>query len=438
MKTTEGRCGMLRFPRVVGCAAIVLLAASLAAAAGQDEALQRTLKYAPAGMVGLIHVDPRSAVKELLAEVSMKKDVLPADQAKAASRALESLLALDVYMVAVTDANSKKSSVVPVLGLFGKLSPDDVGAAMALLPEMSPTKWVKAGNGRYTMGEKGPLQLVVGGEAPELPAGVSLLGVGAMLDKDFFAQLGHKPTEALAGLLASVDAAADVWLAVDLNSDTSADAPKTVAGSMFVGRKGLSKITIEFKDPNWAAGFCKDLQQATKSVAIAVMGSLSEVHQQGAVVTIEAKSTDPLAGPIASAIVEAKDKAARLASGRNLKAIGQAIAMYEIDKVKLPPDLASLSPRYLDAAALASPVAAGKFKLDDKPAKPPADYVYIRLPSMPVGAQAAEIILAYEKLDTYDGEGTFVLQADLRVRWVEAKEFDKLLAKTTEYAGAKP
>ncbi len=353
----------------------LIVMATVAPAAGQDEALQRTLKYAPAGTVGVIHIDPRSAVKELLAEVSMKRDVLPEGQAKAAQRAVENLSALDVYMVAVTDAASKKTAVVPVLGLVGKLSTDDIGAAMALLPDMPAAKWVKAGNGRYTMGEKGPLQLVVGGEASELPEGVSFLGVGTMLDKDFFTQLGHKPSDALAGLLASVNVAADAWLAVDMHADTSADAPKTIVGSLFVGRKGLSKVAIEFKDPNWATGFRKDLQQATKSVAISVIGALSQVQQEGATVTIQAKSTEPLAGPIASAIVEAKDKAARLASGRNLKAIGQAIVIYEVDKGKLPPDLASLSPAYLDAAILVSPLSAGKFKMDERPAKTPVDYV---------------------------------------------------------------
>ncbi len=423
-------------PRRWGLITAVLMLAS-AAHAAEPTAVTRAMQFAPADTVGIIHVDVRSAIKELLGEVSLKKDVLPEDQAKAAARAVENLEALDVYMVAVTDA-AKKPSVVPVLGLFGKASPDDIGAAMALLPDMPATKWTKAGNGRYTMDGKGPLLLVMGGEAPELAAGVAMLGVGTMLDKDFFAQLGKRRRDSLTKLLPAVDATADAWLAVDMSTDPAPDAPKWMAGSLFIGRKGVSKITVEFKDANWAGAFRKELELATKSVAIAVISSLSAVELQGSVVTIQAKSAEPLAGPIAAAIVEAKDKALRLASGRNLKAIGQAIAIYWQTKGKMPADLPALSPEYLAASALSSPVLASRFKFDDKPAKPAVDYVYTKLSRLPPEAQGAEVILAYEKLDTYDGEGTYVLLGNLLVRWVTEEEFQKLLKKTLDLPASKP
>ena len=162
-------------------------------------------------------------------------------------------------------------------------------------------------------------------------------------------------------------------------------------------------------------------------------------------ITIEGYGSMPLTGlagaPVISALPvsillpsleRSRHLAKKTMSATNLSAIGKSIVLYMGGHDdQMPPDLASLvAEDYINAAHLVSPVS-GRTMPTDPNGMPigGSDYIYLRLDD----SAPDDLILAYERPENYNGEGTNVLRAGFNVSWVTQAQFEHLLARTKEW-----
>ena len=143
----------------------------------------------------------------------------------------------------------------------------------------------------------------------------------------------------------------------------------------------------------------------------------------------------PLNSPLTLAILlpslgRARGLAKEAASQANLNTMGKAIALYEAghNDEKVPQDINELiESGLISANAFKSPISSRVIKKDARGfIEGETDYVYIILP---VDADGS-LIRMYERPENYGGRGTFVLEANFSVTWMDQAAFEKKLAET--------
>jgi prepilin-type processing-associated H-X9-DG protein len=148
-------------------------------------------------------------------------------------------------------------------------------------------------------------------------------------------------------------------------------------------------------------------------------------------------------GILLPALAEARRNAKKTISASRLRDIAMASMLYASEhNDKMPP-----SPEDLVKSGYCSPE---QFRsaLNDRPIvwkhgrlSRPADFVLMNLPRMDSIPRAESIILAYERPEFYDGEGTNVAFVDGSVTWMAMKDFQAALKRTKQFManpGAKP
>jgi hypothetical protein len=136
-------------------------------------------------------------------------------------------------------------------------------------------------------------------------------------------------------------------------------------------------------------------------------------------------------GPL---VRKGRAEARRVPSMINLSNIGKRVAIYMgTNKNQAPPDFAALIKDGMDPGFCISPksgkvppkvekgVVVGAFE---------PDYVYLKYPN--ISDADAGLILAYEKPELNNNEGTNVLYVDTHVGWVDMAGFEKLLKKSQD------
>ena len=120
-------------------------------------------------------------------------------------------------------------------------------------------------------------------------------------------------------------------------------------------------------------------------------------------------------------LARARELSKRTVSMANLRGIGVACATYANENnYKLPPDLETLiEENAISPKQLISPLET------DPSAK--SSYVYL---AGQTGDDDPANVLAYEKLENYDDEGTNVLFLDYHVEWMKKDAFEKALEET--------
>ena len=115
-----------------------------------------------------------------------------------------------------------------------------------------------------------------------------------------------------------------------------------------------------------------------------------------------------------------------------LNGMSKCIALYYGIHSQPPPDWAALVKEgLLRPDSLVSPGSGKKPpKYEDGKLQGPVDYVYVQLPWR---SASKEMIVAYELPENYDGKGTVACQRNLSVRWVQKREFERLLKRTREW-----
>jgi hypothetical protein len=127
--------------------------------------------------------------------------------------------------------------------------------------------------------------------------------------------------------------------------------------------------------------------------------------------------------------------AKQVMSMANLRLIGECVRLYSaLHDDRFPPDLnALIRQKLIEAESLISP-ASGRVPETDEEGllMGPADYVYIRYPdgAEPEPGLAHQLIVAYERPEIYQNEGTNVLYIDGRAEHVSFDEFQRQLEQT--------
>ncbi len=128
--------------------------------------------------------------------------------------------------------------------------------------------------------------------------------------------------------------------------------------------------------------------------------------------------------------------AKRASSAANLYGIGKGMSLYRLEhEDKCPADLLVLVEwGTIQAEHLFSPTSGRKPKFD-KDGKPvgPFDYVYLA----PRKALPGDVMVAYERPEINDNEGTNILTYGCTVQWVTMDEFRRELARTRELLAEK-
>jgi len=204
----------------------------------------RALEYAPKGTIGVIHVNVKAAGKAAVKELAKAK-IIGQETVEGLLPVLGKIDSAEVYVV------GPEGEPMPVVVLRGRITASDI-ARTAKVFGLPPFK--KQANGRYGPEAKGgpPVLAILGAEATDLPAGVTVIGLSGMLQPEFVKTLRQQKNDKVVGLLKGVDTSADVWGACDLSGIKEEDAPITIKGSVFVVTKGRSKIKMVFKDAKYA------------------------------------------------------------------------------------------------------------------------------------------------------------------------------------------
>ncbi|HUU58085.1 MAG TPA: hypothetical protein VMZ50_00965, partial [Phycisphaerae bacterium] len=271
--------------------------APVAEAAGPGAAaVARALKYLPKGAVGIVHVEIKAQIKEVV-EQSVKAG-LPEDFAKLFLKMGARIDAVDVYLL------PGRGSPMPLLLVHGKIGGEDLTELAGLISSAPPVK--KADNGRYTIVGKGgpPIGMVVGDDANDVPAGVTVMGLAPMLTTEFLKTLGKGDKAALAAMLKGVDTTAAVWGAADTGFLADPDAPKRIVGSVRLVTKGISKVEMIFSGPDPARDFEQSIQKH-QGIARPVVEHMI-IKRTDAKVTLETKAPEPLLGGILAGLARAR------------------------------------------------------------------------------------------------------------------------------------
>lgn len=155
-------------------------------------------------------------------------------------------------------------------------------------------------------------------------------------------------------------------------------------------------------------------------------GHLGVSH--GAVPFSTVSSSPMVAGPITVAVLlpslaRARQQAKRAASMANLRGIGMSCVIYANENDgNFPPDFETLIRDGLPEESLQSPL--------NNDAE--VDYVYVEGQNADMNVRN---ILAYEKLEDFNNEGTNVLFLDSHVEYMTKDAFDKALAETLKRLG---
>lgn len=434
---------------VVGAAALVSLAQPpRAPETGSKPAdLEAAMKHAPEKAVGLIHVEVKALAKDLLAALAKDKDangIFSRNVLEVLGRLAGRIDAIDVFLMP-----GEEGGIAPLAVLRGNVGVADINEALKLLPAGGvPIALKKQGKGRYGLDqEDSPVQFLVGGEMAELPAGVIVAGIEAMLTDEFVSGLGKGACEDLRKLLAIADTAAPVWLAVRVEKLTGDDdAPKTLVGGVYVLGGGRSKVLVDFKDANSADKFMKELTGAIdKSEMLSdILKPVLEVRRSGIIVTVSVKGNGSLVPTILGAMSKAGAATKKAQSASNLRQLGMGAMIYANDHDDvLAPDLQtiwkdSFSAKKHLAAVFVSPASGKEPKVDEKGnlAFEP-DYVYLKYTMATAKiAQPAAMILAYERPENYKNEATYALFVDGHVEFLKIDEFNKKLKATKDWLAA--
>jgi hypothetical protein len=427
------------FAAAMFAAALVAVSAGAASAQAAKPAgasLERAMKYAPDDAAGLIHVDVKALVKDVLAGIvkGMEPNAIPPELIQAIGKVGEKVEAVDVFLLSM----GGEGPPMPLVVVHGTIAAEELTEAMKNLPYLR-LALKKGENGRYSFENKeAPISVLFGGEAPGLPAGVIVGGLTPMLTKEFLAGLGKGKNEELAKLLKDVDTTAPVWMAVMMSKIApDPDAPKTIAGALYLLGGGKTRIAFDFPEAKAAADFEKEMRNA-KGIGKAILPAF-DVTQDKTLVALTAKTNDSLVPTVAAALAEARRLARTASSKANLRSIGMAIALYmgSTTSDRAPEDFLALIADDQSPGMFISPHSGKPVPKVEKgkvvgPFEP--DYVYLKYPKL--SSADAGLIVAYEKPEFYKNEGTNVLFVGLHVGWLDMKEFQALLKKSQEAIAA--
>jgi hypothetical protein len=412
-------------------AALALCAAPFAHVAKAADGVERAMKYAPDGVVALIHVEVKAQVKDVLAGTvkALEPNAFPPDFIRAADSLAEKVEAMDIFLLA-----REGGPPMPVVLAYGTLTPADTREFLTAAPgPLSGLTLTKGENGRYALERKNrgvPVTVLFGGEAPELPAGIVMAGLAPMFTKEFLAGLGKGNHGDVASPLKDVDTSAPIWGAMVTDKLTrDPGAPRTIVGSMYLLGGGKSRVSFEFRDANWAQRFQEQNGEMRGVFGKAIAKSIAS-GVEGTVVTFSAKDASPLVPILAAYLAEARKATVSML---NLGRIGCAVNSYqESHKGQMPPDLLTLvRVKAITGQMLVSPISGREITWDANGLLPEgfeSDYVYVKY-SMPLSKipRPESMIVAYEKAKDYRNEGTVALFLDWHVQLLSAEEFARRL-----------
>ncbi len=151
---------------------------------------------------------------------------------------------------------------MPVFAIHGSVGPDDLTALLDQTP-IKGAKLAKGKNGRYTIADSPlPFLMILGDEAPDVPAGVVLAGLAPMLTDKFVASMGKSTSATIDAMLAKVDTTAHIWGCFDVPEGLDDDAPAKIYGSMNVtGDKPLN-VSLVFAEQADVDKMMKDYEEA--------------------------------------------------------------------------------------------------------------------------------------------------------------------------------
>jgi len=434
-------------------------------AALRPGAVDAAMKYAPENAAGLIHVELKALVKDVAAAFAKEPEFksIDANTLEVLVKFGEKIDSLDVFLIAGEGGFGNFLAVV-----HGPLAPADVNRAVKALwgestdflvqkeegvlvlpPKEAgkpPDRRLEKPKGRYTTaaGEL-PFEFVFGGESPDLPAGVVIVGAYDSIPPEALAKLGKGKNEPLIKLLAGVDAAAPIWAGVSVGKlDPSEDAPATISGSVYLLGGGKSKLEMAYKDANFAAEAMKDLQDPNRmdvswSMLLRCIGELS---LDGTAVRFVPKQAEAVLPKLVTALADMRRENRKALSEAYLSHIGGTMAEYSADHDDmLPADLLDLvKERAIPAQMLVSPVTGRAVKVDANGLLVGAfesDYVMVKYPMSSLKIKdRAKRVLAYERPENYKKAGTLVLYVDEHVDWVKMEEFEKQLKATQDWIAA--
>jgi hypothetical protein len=421
---------------VLPCGGTVAVAHAAKPAGG----IERAMRCAPDGAAGIIHVEVKALVKDVLAGITkgLEPNAIPQAVVQTINKVADKVDAVDVFLLP-----GGEGPPAPVVAVEGRITPEDINEVLKIIPGLPPDLVLrKKADSIYAMGpDEAPILLLVGGEATGLPAGVMVGGPGAVLTNEFLDGLGKGKNEPLVQLLKDVDTAAPIWLALQMDKLTPAsDAPKTIAGGVYPLGGGKSTVAIAFRDANAADKFMATFQRSPgRGVTTAqLVMSVLEPKREGLVVTLSTKTTDSLIPTIVAELSEARRMAKRAASMANIASIGKGIGVYAFrNNDQAPADFLALIKGGEHPGIFISPNSGKPIPKAEKgnvigPFEP--DYVYLKYPDL---ARAdAGLIVAYENPELNKNEGTAVLFVDLHVQWVEMAKFQALLKKSQDAIAA--
>ena len=419
MRGKTALCGALA---ILVAGGLVVLAPAVAWGETPEKgSVARALEYAPKGTVGVIHVNVRSAGRAAVKELAKAK-IIGQDTVKALLPVLGKIESAEVYVV------GPEGPPMPVVVLRGRITAADV-ATIAKVFGLPPFK--KQANGRYGPDVRGgpPVLAILGAEATDLPAGVTVIGLAGMLQPEFFKTFGQQNSDKVVALLKGVNTSADIWGAADLSGIKEEDAPRSIKGCLFVVTKGRSKIDMVFKDAKYARQIQAEFNGA-KTVGKALAEAI-EINVKDKRVTIASKTTDPLLPKLVAGLARARTLAKRAGSMACLKGIGTGIAIYINDGVNdaWPPDLEALVKDKQPPKLFVSPSSGRKSPYDAK-GKFRSDYIYIK--GVPP-AGPGHLIVVYEPPEFNDFECVLVLDYNGSVSRLTPEEFKREIERTEKW-----
>lgn len=475
---------------ILSALAMLIAATGCQDADSNDPKVQEVMEYAPPDAFGVIHVDLvplRKCIKELGAGfeypafqlgVSEGYDL---DVKERLIRLVNLADSLDYFLT------EQKGNWQRLLVLRSSSKPDDWQEdVLWAIPRHSSLE--KLRNGRYKVLSKygdqpdTGLRMIFGSLADDVDDNIILIGQEELLTDRFIARPGKGKNELIHKLLTEVDTSTEVWGGADFESGLDKDSAKlwtvktlykrayspdsqifglperypdqeaplkivgnlnlTVSGGMLTmhfANEGSSNamkkcmytqpvlpigmhFTFEWFDPNDAA-----VETVGQKLTITFRG-MKEVLQT-------------YCDAYGRAATDARQEANRAVSKSNLRGIGTAAYLYRhVNNGQSPPSLEKLVEEFLiQPKGFISPMSGRYFDelILNENGVPiePSDYVYVVLPKTVPGT----FIQAYEKPENYKkskwGEGTLVLfpGADVRVEWMNIKDFREALAKTEQW-----
>ena len=239
--------------------------------------VNRAMKYAPPGTIGVIHLDVEALAAEAIDEMAKHKDKMPGmdwDQVRANS---EKVASVDVYLV----DQGAGAPPGPFVILHGTLNTEDMKKAFASGGELPFTQ---VGNGRYDL-TLGPmvLRMVFGDQADDVPKGLMMIGPAPMMAKGFFKKLGTGESKALRKALRGVNGRAPIWGGIVMPQAAGQGGPRSVAGHSDPRKGGKTRLEITFRTADEA----KQTADGMKNMP-GPFGGMFEAEQDGKVVVLKA------------------------------------------------------------------------------------------------------------------------------------------------------